>query len=72
MNAAEKQSEVILDVAEIPFIQSRLLRKTVVDKFKISDDNMLVAFTLDIGNTERLTAGFKDMTTGKILPKKLE
>jgi len=33
---------------------------------------MLVAFTIDIGNTEKLTAGFKDMSTGKVLPLKIE
>lgn len=32
----------------------------------------MVAFTLDIGNTEFLTAGFKDLTTNKVLPIKLE
>jgi oligopeptidase B len=31
-----------------------------------------VAFTLDIGNTENLTGGFKNLSTGKILPRKLE
>jgi len=30
-----------------------------------------VAFVLDIGNTERLTGGFKNLTTGKILPHRL-
>lgn len=32
----------------------------------------MVAFTLDIGNTEFLTAGFKDLTTNTVLPMKLE
>jgi len=27
---------------------------------------------LDIGNTEKLTGGFKDMTTGKFLPIRLD
>lgn len=43
-----------------------------MDKFKISDDHSLVAFTLDIGNTEVLTGGFKNLTTGKFLTFKLE
>ncbi len=50
----------------------RLLRKTIVSKLKMSDDHNLVGFTIDIGNTEQLTGGIKDMTTGKILPVKLE
>ena len=29
---------------------------------------MTVAFTLDIGNSDRLTAGFKDLHAGKLLP----
>lgn len=31
---------------------------------KINDDHTLIGFTLDIGNTEKLTGGIKDMTTG--------
>ncbi len=38
----------------------------------MSDDHNIVGFTIDIGNTEILTGGFKDMTTGKILSTKLE
>lgn len=33
---------------------------------------MTIAFTIDIGNTEKLTAGFKDMRTGKILTTKID
>lgn len=59
-------------MAQVPFVPSRLLRKTIVSKLKMSDDHNLVGFTVDIGNTEQLTGGIKDMTTGKILPVKLE
>ena len=38
----------------------------------MSDDHNLCAFTVDIGNTERLTGGIKDCVTGKLLPIKLE
>jgi len=30
---------------------------------KINDDHTMIAFTLDIGNTERLTGGVKDLRT---------
>lgn len=63
---------MLIDIGEIHFVPSRLLRKTQVSKFKLSDDNMMVAFTLDIGNTEFLTAGFKDLATNTVLPIKLE
>jgi oligopeptidase B len=33
---------------------------------------MTVGFTVDIGGTEHLTAGFKDLRTNKFLPHKLE
>ena len=66
------EEQVILDLGEIPYIPSRLLRKSVVDKFKISDDHMMVAFTFDIGMSEKLTGGFKDMRSGKVLPLRLD
>ena len=59
-------------MAQVPFVPPKLLRKTIVSKLKMSDDHNLVGFTIDIGNTEQLTGGIKDMTTGKILPVKLE
>jgi len=34
----------------------------------MNDDHSLVAFTLDIGNTEVLTGAVKDMNTGQLLP----
>lgn len=39
----------------------------MVDKVKMNDDHSLIAFTLDIGNTEKLTGGIKDMKTGEVL-----
>jgi protease II len=68
---AEEMAEVVLDIAKVPFIPHKLLRRTLIDGFKISDDHSLIAFKLDIGNTERITAGFKDMNTGKVLSTKL-
>lgn len=44
-----------------------MLRKTIVDKVKMNDDHSLVAFTLDIGGSERLTAGIKDMTKNEVI-----
>jgi protease II len=46
--------------------------KTVVSKLKMSDDHSRSVFILDIGNTERLTAGVKDMTSNKVLPIRLK
>jgi protease II len=63
---------VVLDIADVPFVPSRLLKKTFVSKLKMSDDHNLGAFTLDIGNMESLTGGVKDLVTGKYLPVKLE
>lgn len=45
---------------------------TVIDKIKMNEDHSMVAFTLDIGNTEVLTGGVKDMHTGKVHPLQLE
>lgn len=33
----------------------------------MNDDHSLIAFTIDIGNTEKLTGGIKDMTTNEVL-----
>jgi protease II len=49
------------------FVKKRDMRNTVVDKIKMSDDHSLIAFTVDIGNNERLTGGIKSMKTGKLL-----
>lgn len=67
-----KNRETVLDIVDdllnVGFITHKFVKSTVVDKIKMSIDHSLVAFTVDIGNTERLTAGVKDMKTGKILP----
>lgn len=39
----------------------------MIDKVKMNDDHSMVAYTIDIGNTERLTGGLKDMKTGEYL-----
>jgi protease II len=62
-----KNTEVILDIEEVPFVPPKMLRKTLVDKAKMNDDHSLVGFTLDIGGNERLTAGIKDMVKGEVL-----
>lgn len=48
-------------------MSQRALRKTILDKIKMNDDHSMIAFTVDIGNTERLTGGIKDMKTGEVL-----
>jgi|LakMenE18May11ns_1017448.scaffolds.fasta_scaffold9045040_1 protease II len=68
----EQLSEVVLDLAEVPFVQKHNIMNTVVNKLKMSDDHSRSAFILDIGNTERLTAGVKDMASNKVFPLKLE
>ena len=37
----------------------------------MNEDHSLIAFTIDIGNHEKLTAGFKDMNSQQILDLKL-
>jgi hypothetical protein len=44
-----------------------MLRKTSIDKIKMNDDHSLISFTVDIGNTEVLTGGIKDMKSGEVL-----
>lgn len=56
-------TETVFDLEEVPFISQRSLRNTLLDKIKINDDHTMVAFTVDIGNTERLTGGLKDLGT---------
>lgn len=63
-----EQTETVIDLSEMKFISESLIRRTKVDKFKISDSSNLVAFTVDIGNTEILTLGFKNLETKEILP----
>lgn len=53
-------SEEVLDLAEVPFIREKR-RSTLISKLRVSDDHSKVVFTVDIGNTERQTAGIRDM-----------
>jgi len=55
-------------MSEIHFLPKKQLRDSFIDKIKMNDDHSLIAFTVDIGNTERCTAGVKDMKTQTILP----
>ena len=65
--------QVVLDLAEIPFIPPKQLNTSFVEKLKMNSDHSLIAFTVDIGNSERCTAGLKNMTTGQFEPNfKLE
>lgn len=68
----DQLSEVVLDLAEVPFVQNHNILNTVVNKLKMSDDHSRSAFVLDIGNTERLTAGVKDMSSNKVMPIRLD
>lgn len=61
-------SQAVVDIQEMHFVPESQMRRTKVDKFKISDDHKMAAFTVDIGNTEFLTLGFKNMESGEILP----
>jgi len=48
-------------------VSRNMIRKTLVDKVKMNDDHSMIAFTLDVGNTERLTGGIKDMKNNEVL-----
>ena len=61
-------SEVVLDVAEVPFIPYSSLRTTSVDKLKMSDNHSLLAYTVDINNDEVMTGGVKDLVKNEYLP----
>jgi protease II len=69
----EEKLETVLDIVDdlvsIGFVPHHLLKTTVVDKIKMNDDHSKIAFTVDIGNTERCTGGIKDMKTGKVSHK---
>lgn len=67
LEEAKAATEIVLDLEEVPFVNQRMLRKTIIDKVKMNDDHSLIAFTLDIGNTERLTGGIKDMQKNEVL-----
>ena len=62
-----ENSEILLDLAEIPFVSDRLRQKTTIDKFTMNDDHSLAAFTLDVGHTEVLTGAVKDMDAGRMM-----
>lgn len=52
---------------DISFIPPKLLQSTYVDKIKMNDNHSLIAFTVNIGNQEKLTGGIKSMKLGNIL-----
>jgi oligopeptidase B len=62
------EEETVLDLVDVPWLKKRSLPVTVVDKIKMNKDHSLVAFTLDIGNTETYTAGLKDMANNRVDP----
>jgi len=64
---ALQKTEIVLDLEEVPFVSRSMIRKTIVDKVKMNDDHSMIAYTLDIGNTERLTGGIKDMLKNEVL-----
>ena len=61
-------SEVVLDIAECPFVPFQNLRTASVDKLKMSDNHSLLAFTVDIEHNEIMTGGIKDLTKQEHLP----
>ena len=63
----DDSSEIVLDLADVPFIRRPDLRGSAVDKIKMSDDHSLLAFTVDVGNTEVLMGGIKHITDQKYL-----
>ncbi len=63
-----ENSEVVLDIAEVPFIPFGSLRTTSVDKIKMSDNHGMLAFTVDIENNEIMTGGVKDLVKNEYLP----
>lgn len=58
----------MLDIADVPFIPFGALRKTTVDKIKLSDNHNMLAFTVDMDNSEIMTGGLKDLAKGEYLP----
>ena len=57
-----ENTQVIFDIEEVPFVPKQLMRMSYVDKIKLNDDHSMLAFTVDVGNTERLTGGLKDLS----------
>jgi protease II len=66
-----KESQVVLDLADIPWVR-RYIRDTFVTKLKMSDDHEMIGYTLDVGNTEKQTAGFKNMKDDVVLDRRIE
>ena len=62
-----ENAEVVLDITEVPFIPFASLRTTSVDKIKLSDNHNLMAFTVDMDNTEIMTGGIKDLEKNEFL-----
>ena len=62
----------MLDLMEVPYIPQAKLRETAIEKIRYNEDHSLIAFTIDIGNNEVLTAGLKDMKKGEVLNIRLE
>ena len=63
-----EHAEVVLDITEVPFIPFGSLRTTSVDKIKMSDNHNMLAFTVDMDNSEIMTGGLKDLVTNQHLP----
>lgn len=64
---AKANTETVLDLEKVPFLSKSMLRKTTIDKIKINDDHSMIAYTLEIGGTEKLTGGFRDLKSGEYL-----
>lgn len=62
----EQHVEVVLDMAEVPYLPTRQMRTSYVEKLKMNEDHSMIAFTINIGNTEHCTGGIKNMKTGKV------
>ena len=64
----ESVLDIVEDLVNTGFVPRKHVRTTVIDKIKMNEDHSLIAYTVDIGNTERCTGGVKDMNSGLILP----
>ena len=56
-------------MSEISWIPRSMLRTSFIDKLKMNSDHSQVAFTVDIGNSERCTGAVKNIKTGAISDK---
>jgi protease II len=50
----------------VPWVPKSKIPVTLIEKLTMNSDHSLIAFALDIGNTEILTAGIKDMRSGRV------